>query len=81
MPRRNVEECPNGCNHDKRMAAGWGPNGRAEWCANAGACLDKFLKIKGNLNVEQSHCPPGCSEFVDERELRRMQFVQVNHGS
>ena len=60
------------------MAAGWGPSGRAEWCANVGACLDKFLRIKGNMNIEQCHCPPKCSEFVNEREVRRMQFVQVS---
>ena len=60
---KRIEECPDGCDHDKRMAAGWGPGGRNE------------------LNVEQSHCPPKCSEFVDEREVRRMRFVKVNHGS
>ena len=77
MPRRQVEACANGCNHDKRMDCGRGPDGRKEWCVNAGACLDAFLKIKGNMSVEQGHCPSDCSGFVDERKVRRERFYEV----
>ena len=51
---KRIEECPDGCDHDKRMAAGWGPGVRNEWCANAGACLDKFYseeKMMGEREV------------------------------
>jgi hypothetical protein len=71
MAKKSENPCANGCNHDGRHAVGWGPGGRNEWCANAGRCLDVFLKNPALRNAEQSHCPKNCSSFVDERTLVR----------
>lgn len=68
---KQKEPCVDGCDHDGKHAVGWGPNGRNEWCANANLCLDVFLMNPQLRNASQSHCPPKCSQFVDERKVVR----------
>lgn len=68
--KRDPGPCASGCDHDGKHAVGWGPDGRKEWCVNASACLNVFLADPKLRNAEQSHCPPKCSGFFDERLLK-----------